>query len=118
MSKTPLEQKVQNDIMRIIRANGGYVYKNAQSMYTQVGIPDLTACVPTDIATAEAVLGPNAKIGLFVGIEVKRKGKLSNVSEAQQIVGYQIEKSNGLWLATDEPNMVKTLMLKFRSRYE
>lgn len=107
MSKTPLEQKVQNDIMRIIRANGGYVYKNAQSMYTQVGIPDLTACIPIRVDCIGQILGPTSHVGLFVGIEVKREGKLNNVSDAQLIVGKQIMKSNGIWFATDRTDAIE-----------
>lgn len=115
MSKTPLEQKVQNDIMRIIRANGGYVYKNAQSMYTQVGIPDLTACVPIRVDKIGQILGPSSYVGLFVGIEVKRKGKLNNVSDAQYIVGNQIQKADGIWLATDEPNIIENFVQRCKN---
>lgn len=114
MSKTPLEQKIQNEIMRTIRTNGGYVYKNAQSMYTQVGIPDLTACIPTDLAHLARFGMLDAPVGLFVGIEVKRKGKLDNVSDAQYIVGHQIEKANGIWLVTDNVDDIETLIRRYK----
>ena len=35
MAVTERERKVQERTMRIIRKYGGYVYKNAQSMYTE-----------------------------------------------------------------------------------
>lgn len=107
------ESKVQKRAMDIIRKYGGYVYKNAQNMYTEKGRPDLTACVPTTIAKLEEVLGKDAKIGIFVGIEMKREGHLGNVSTAQEVVGRQIQKANGIWLAVDDTALLEALMIKF-----
>ena len=112
MSQTERERKVQEKTMRIIRKYGGYVYKNAQNMFTEKGRPDLTACIPTTIEKLTEVFGKNAEIGLFVGIELKRDGHLGEVSEAQQVVGRQIKKSKGLWLAIDDPDVIEALMLR------
>lgn len=110
--QTERERKVQEKTMAIVRKYGGYVYKNAQNMYTEKGRPDLTACVPTTLKTLEKVFGPDAKIGLFVGIELKRDGHLGEVSEAQEVVGRKIIKSNGIWLAIDDPLVIEALMIK------
>lgn len=112
MAQTERERKVQEKTMRIVRKYGGYVYKNAQNMYTEKGRPDLTACIPTTLNKLEEMFGKDAEIGIFVGIELKRDGHLGEVSEAQQVVGRQIKKAKGLWLAIDDPLVIEALMLK------
>lgn len=113
MAVTERERKVQERTMRVVRKYGGYVYKNAQSMYTEKGRPDLTACVPTTLKRLIEIYGEDAKIGLFVGLEIKRDGHLGEVSEAQEIVGNTIRKANGIWLAIDDTDIVEALMIKF-----
>ena len=112
MAQTERERKVQERTMKVIRKYGGYVYKNAQSMYTEVGRPDLAACVPVSIKTLIKEFGEDAVVGLFVGIEMKRAGKLNNVSEAQKIVGNQIKKAKAIWFATDDDNLVESFMIR------
>lgn len=113
---TERERKVQERTMRVIRKYGGYVYKNAQNMYTEKGRPDLTACIPCTLAKLEEVFGKDAEVGLFVGIELKREGYLNNVSEAQQIVGNQIKKASGLWLAVDDSDVIEALMIRLTGK--
>lgn len=118
MARTERESKVQEKCLKIIRKYGGYVYKNAQSIYTEVGRPDLTACIPTTIENFKKVFGETANVGLFVGIELKRDGHLGEVSEAQAIVGKKIKKSSGIWLAIDDPLVVEALMIKLTEGIE
>lgn len=113
MAVTERERKVQERTMRIIRKYGGYVYKNAQSMYTEKGRPDLTACIPTTLKKLIEIFGEDAEVGLFVGLEIKRDGHLGEVSDAQEIVGRKIKKSKGIWLAIDDTDLVEALMIKF-----
>lgn len=113
MAVTERERKVQERTMRIIRKYGGYVYKNAQSMYTEKGRPDLTACVPTTLKKLTEIFGEDAEVGLFVGLEIKRDGHLGEVSDAQEVVGRKIKKSKGIWLAIDDTDLVEALMIKF-----
>lgn len=110
---TKLESDVQGKMMRTVRKYGGYVYKNAQNMYTEKGRPDLTACVPVTLKRLAELFGEDAKVGLFVGIEVKRNKKVYDSSDAQVIVGKQIQKAHGLWFSIDDPDIVEALMLKF-----
>lgn len=110
---TEKESKVQSRSMNIIRKYGGYTYKNAQNMYTETGRPDITACIPVTLKRLIEIFGENSTVGLFVGIEFKRDGKLNNVSNAQQIVGRQIQKAGGLWFAVDNSDIVEALMIKF-----
>ena len=110
-----LESDVQSKMMRIVRKYGGYVYKNAQNMYTEKGRPDLTACIPVSLKRLEELFGEDSKIGVFVGIEVKRNKKVYDSSDAQVIVGKQIQKASGLWFSIDDPDIVEALMLKFTS---
>ena len=109
---TERERKVQEKTMRVVRKYNGYVYKNAQNMYTEKGRPDLTACIPTTISKLQEAFGKDATIGVFVGIELKREGHLNNVSEAQRIVGDQIKKAGGIWIAIDDPDIVEALMIR------
>lgn len=109
---TERERKVQEKTMRVVRKYGGYVYKNAQNMYTEKGRPDLTACVPATLKKLVEMFGEDYKIGVFIGIELKRDGHLGEVSEAQQIVGRQIQKASGLWFAIDDPDVIEALMVR------
>ena len=118
MAQTERERKVQEKVMRIIRKYNGYVYKNAQNMYTEKGRPDLTACIPTTLGKLEEMFGKNCEVGIFVGIELKRDGHLGEVSEAQEIVGRQIRKAKGIWLAIDDPMVIEALMLRLQKEEE
>ena len=109
---TERERKVQEKTIRVVRKYNGYIYKNAQNMYTEKGRPDLTACIPTTISKLQEAFGKDATIGVFVGIELKREGHLNNVSEAQRIVGDQIKKAGGIWIAIDDPDIVEALMIR------
>lgn len=112
MALTERERKIQERTMRIIRKYGGYVYKNAQNIYTEKGRPDLTACIPVTLKRLSEVFGEDAIIGLFVGMEIKRLGHLDEVSNAQEIVGRQIKKAKGLWFAIEDTDVVEALMIK------
>lgn len=112
MTQTERERKTQEKVMTIIRNYGGYVYKNNQNMYTEKGRPDLTACVPTDLKTLSELFGENAKIGIYLGIEMKRPGLLDDTSTAQEIVGRKIKKAKGLWFVIDDPDVIEALMIK------
>ena len=114
MAQTEREAKVQKKTMNILRKYGCYVYKNAQNVFTEKGRPDLSACIPVTLKTLVDEYGENYKIGLFVGIELKRDGHLGEISEAQQIVGRQIRKASGIWLAIDDPDIIEALMLKWK----
>ena len=112
MALTERERKTQEKTIKVIRNYGGYVYKNAQNMYTEKGRPDLTACVPTKLKTLEKLFGEDAEIGIFIGIEMKRPGLVDDTSDAQEIVGRKIKKAKGLWFAIDDPDIIEALMIK------
>lgn len=113
MATTERERKTQENTMKIIRKYGGYVYKNAQNMYTEKGRPDLCACIPVTVERLMEIYGPSKVLGLFVGFEMKRPGHLNEVSEAQKIVGKQINNAGGIWLAIDDPLVAESVMIKF-----
>lgn len=106
------ESKIQAKCMKIVRNYGGYIYKNAQSVYTEVGRPDCTACIPVTIKRLVELFGENATIGLFVGMEFKVNEKKYSTTKAQKIVGQQIKEAKGLWFAIDDPDIVEGLMIK------
>lgn len=116
MARTERESKVQSKCLSIIRKYDGYVYKNAQNIYTEKGRPDLTACVPIKLKRAIELFGEDATVGLFVGLELKRDGHLGEVSEAQQIVGRQIKRAHGMWFAIDDPAIVEALMIRLTEK--
>ena len=107
---TERESKLQSRILQIVRKNGGYIYKNAQNMYTEKGRPDLCACIPTKLSTLARMVGEDATVGIFVGLELKREGHLNEVSDAQLIVGNKIKQAAGLWFAIDDSDIVEALM--------
>lgn len=113
MAQTERERKTQEKTMRVIRKYGGYVYKNAQNMYTEKGRPDLTACVPVTLKTLLKIFGEDATIGVFMGIEMKRPGLVENTSKAQEIIGRQIKDAAGMWFAIDDPDIIEGLLMKF-----
>lgn len=97
-----MESNVQRKMQSLIRKNGGYVFKNNGNLFTEPGRPDLVACLQ----------------GRFIGIEVKDKGKLKQVSEAQKIVGQEIINAGGLWFSLDNvDDLEKILVEHFRGLY-
>lgn len=110
---TERESKIQRQCQSIIRKYNGYVFKNNGNIYTEKGRPDLTACVPIKVSKLRELLGDDGKIGIFVGIELKRENHLNEVSDAQKIVGDKIKNAKGIWIATDCADIVEALMIKF-----
>lgn len=109
---TERERKVQERSMKIVRKYGGYIYKNAQNMYTEKGRPDLAGCVPIKVSRILELFGKDATVGLFVGLEIKRPGLIEDTSDAQDIVGRQIKKAAGIWLPIDDSDVVEALMIR------
>lgn len=110
MVKKELESKVQRKCQALVKENGGFVFKTHGDMYTRPGIPDLIACIPTSIDRLQELINQGwftGKIGIFVGFEIKRENKLNEVSNAQKIVGAEIQKAGGMWYATDNPDLVE-----------
>lgn len=110
MAQTERESKVQRKTMNILRKYSCYVYKNAQNVFTEKGRPDLTACIPVKLSTLQKLYGEDYKVGIFVGIELKRDGHLGEVSDAQQVVGRQIKRAGGMWFAIDDPLIIEALL--------
>ena len=113
--KTERESKLQKRCIDIIRAAGGYVYKNAQNIYTETGRPDLTCCIPVTIDKLKEIFPNKQKIGIFVGIELKREDHLNEVSDAQKIVGSKIIDCGGLWFALDNSEALEILLERLMS---
>ena len=109
---TDRERKVQEKMMRQIRDYNGYVYKNAQNMYTEKGRPDLTACVPTTLKALSEMFGEDCTVGIFLGIEVKRDKNRYDASDAQMIVGRKIQRAKGLWFSLDDTDVLEALLLR------
>lgn len=113
-----LEKVTQSKVMRAVRLHDGYVYKNAQSAYTEVGRPDLTACVPAKVSKLVEMYGMDGVVGLFVGIEVKRPGRTGQrdggLSKGQIVVKHQIEQAHGLWFKFDNPSDAERLMKTYK----
>ena len=115
MAQTDRERKVQERTLAVVRKYGGYVYKNAQNMYTEKGRPDLTACIPAKLSKLVEMFGEDTKVGLFVGLEIKRDCDHGyGTTEAQEVVGRKIKNAGGLWLVIDDPLVVEALMIKLQ----
>lgn len=102
-----LESKFQNRVINLLRKRKCYVYKNAQSMYTEKGRPDLTVCIPIKVKHLREIFDDDMTVGLYMGLELKRKGHLNEVSDAQLIVGHKIEEAGGIWLLADDISIIE-----------
>lgn len=109
---TERERKIQERMMRQVRDHRGYVYKNAQNMYTEKGRPDLTACIPTTLKALAETFGDDCEIGVFLGLEVKRDKNTYDASDAQMIVGRKIQKAKGLWFSLDDNDILEALLMR------
>lgn len=112
-----LESNLQRRCQKILKDGGAFVFKTHGDMYSRIGIPDLVCCMPTNENILRKMLDEgwfrDNKIGLFVGFECKRKGKLNTFDDrrkAQEIVGNEIKNSGGLWFAIDDSDMVKAIL--------
>lgn len=118
--KNELESSIQRRCQKIIKDNDAFVFKTHGDMYGRAGIPDLVACIPVDFETLQKLIQDdffaNKLIGIFVGIELKRPGHMSEISPAQIVVGKEIKKAGGLWYATDDVETVEALMLTMRGK--
>lgn len=101
------EQEVQRDIINVIASFGGFVYKNQQTAYSRVGIPDITACIPVTIK--------GRQFGIFFTVECKLDEKKYDATKAQKIVGEEIKKANGWWVKTSDPEEVENAILRLLS---
>ena len=110
------ESDFQKQCIDLLKSKGCYVYKNAQSEFTEKGRPDLTVCVPVQVDHLLSILNEmkgTEKVGLFVGLELNREGHKKEVSLAQQIVAKQIEKSGGDWYLVDTLGELKEILYKY-----
>lgn len=76
---TQPEARLQRKIQDAIRLEGHFVFKVHGSEMMMSGLPDLIVCAR----------------GLFIGLEVKVPGKLSNTSVRQELVASRIRKADG-----------------------
>lgn len=118
MAKNELESKIQRRCQKLLKDDGAFVIKTHGDMYSRVGIPDLVACVPSTEETIHKMLDEgwfkDNKIGIFVGIEVKRADRLNELSDAQEIVGGEIQRAGGLWFAVDDSELVEAIIHKLK----
>ena len=112
-----LESKLQRRCQKILKDGNAFVFKTHGDMYSRVGIPDLVSCIPVDETTLKKMLDDgwfkDNKIGIFVGFECKREGKLlvfDDRRKAQEIVGNEIKDAGGLWFAIDDSDFVEALL--------
>ena len=112
-----LESKLQRRCQKILKDGGAFVFKTHGDMYSRVGIPDLVSCVPVDEDTLRKMLDDgwfkNRKVGVFVGFECKREGKLlvfDDRRKAQEIVGKEIKNAGGIWFAVDDSDTVEAIL--------
>lgn len=115
MAKNELESNLQRRMQVILKDYNAYVFKNHGNIFTEVGRPDLTACVPVTVGTLmklvkDHILYKTDKVGIFLAIEVKRKDHLSDVSEAQTVVGEKIRSSSGLWFPMEDTDSLIGLL--------
>lgn len=112
-----LESKIQRRCQKILKEGGAFVFKTHGDMYSRVGIPDLVSCIPVTEEVLKKMLDDgwfkDRKIGIFVGLELKREGKLDLFDDrrrAQEIVGKEIKNAGGIWFAIDDSDIVDAIL--------
>lgn len=112
-----LESKLQRRCQKILKDGGAFVFKTHGDMYSRVGIPDLISCIPVTEEVLKKMLDDgwfkDRKIGIFVGLELKREGKLDLFDDrrrAQEIVGKEIKNAGGIWFAIDDSDIVDAIL--------
>lgn len=112
-----LESKLQRRCQKILKENGAFVFKTHGDIYSRIGIPDLVSCIPVTEDVVRKMLEEgwfrDNRLGIFVGFECKRAGKLHVIDDrrrAQEIVGEEIKKAGGLWFAIDDSDMVEAIV--------
>jgi Holliday junction resolvase len=76
----PLEKKIVNDILTMIRSRGGFAVKLHGSIFMQLGLPDIIVCYR----------------GWFLAFEVKRDARPAK--KIQQFMLERIRKAGGVAL--------------------
>lgn len=112
-----LESKLQRRCQKILKDGGAFVFKTHGDMYSRIGIPDLVSCIPVTEDILRKLLDDgwfkDNKIGIFVGLECKRQGKLDTFDDrrkAQEIVGKEIKNAGGIWFAIDDSDVVYAIL--------
>lgn len=118
-----LESAIQRRCQQILKDEQCFVFKTHGSMFTRTGIPDLVACVPVNKRTLEKMLREDwfkkdDRIGIFLGLELKRPDHMNELSKAQEIVGNEIKSAGGLWFAIDDSETCKALVKMMRGEIE
>lgn len=114
MAKTESESRLQRRCQEIIKQGKGFVFKTHGNIFSKAGLPDLVACIPTDIETLKKMIKEgwfkNNKVGIFVSLEIKRENELDNLSNAQEIVGREIKDAGGIWFGIDDSDLVTAIV--------
>ena len=99
------ESQLSRKIMKELRQNGVFCYKNHGGPTTMAGLPDIIACVD----------------GIFVGFETKMPDERDNVSPKQRSVHTQIRAADGLVWVVCSPaealhwvTQIRKLLTKFK----
>lgn len=92
------EGRIKDKVKALLKRLGWYYYMPVQNGMGVSGIPDLICCRPLTI-TADMV---GQTIGVFVAIETKAPGKLSNLSEPQKLQLAAISQARGTTHVVDD----------------
>lgn len=116
-----LESALQRRCQKILKDNDAFVFKTHGDMYSRIGIPDLVACVPVTVEKLQDMIANDwfrdGKVGVFLSFELKRRGKLDVYDtrrRAQEIVGEEIKDAGGIWIATDDSDIVEAIVYEMK----
>lgn len=92
------EGKVKAAVKKRLSQAGIWYYMPVQNGMGVVGIPDFVGCLP--ITVTPDMVGKT--LGVFVGIETKAPGKISNTTPNQERVLGEIAKHGGVVSVVDD----------------
>lgn len=120
MNRNEPESKLQRRCQKILKDGGAFVFKTHGNIYTRTGLPDLVACIPAKQEVLQKLLDDgwfkHDSVGIFVGLEIKRAGRLNELSKAQEIVGNEIKEAGGIWYAIDDSDIVYAIVETMKGR--
>lgn len=95
-SEKAIVKKIRKALQRSV---GGFWFKVHGGPFQMAGLPDLLGCVQ----------------GRFIGIEVKRPSRMTNVSPLQQRVIQEINLNGGLAIVSCDPDTAVEEVTRFLS---
>jgi hypothetical protein len=107
------ESKIKADVRAYLRAHKGIV--DFCYIPGEPGVPDRIGCIPIKITRDVATSLLGREIGLFYGVEVKRRGKHLNPN--QKAMRKRLKKAGAIVIRVSSAEQVKRIEKYLRRKF-